>query len=90
MCITRGVKGVFCTSKENAFHIPALATQTIDRVGAGDSFLALSAMAAAKSLPLPLIGFFGSIASAMDVQIVGNKEAIQKTSYQKFLTRLMK
>ena len=90
-CITQGVRGVYCFSEsESDIHIPALVINTIDRVGAGDSFFAIAAMCAAKGYPLTLSGFFGSIASALNVQIVGNKEPIKKTPFNKFLTRLLK
>lgn len=91
ICITQGVKGVFCSSEEEPeVHIPALVTNTVDRVGAGDSFFALAAMSAAKGYPISLVGFFGSIASAINVQIIGNKEPIKKIPFNKFLTRLLK
>ncbi|QVL57849.1 MAG: adenylyltransferase/cytidyltransferase family protein [Simkaniaceae bacterium] len=91
ICITQGVHGVYCSSEtESDIHIPALVTNTVDRVGAGDSFFSIAAMCAAKGYPLSLSGFLGSIASALNVQIVGNKEPIKKTPFNKFLTRLLK
>lgn len=91
ICITQGVKGVFCSSEqEPGMRIPALVSNTVDRVGAGDSFFAIAAMCAAKGFPISLAGFFGSIASALNVQIIGNKEPIKKVPFNKFLTRLMK
>lgn len=91
ICITRGVNGVFCSSDDELdFEIPALVTNTIDRVGAGDSFFSLAALGAAKGFPLSLCSFLGSIASALDVQIIGNKEPVKKVPFLKFLTRLMK
>ncbi|MDJ0652107.1 MAG: PfkB family carbohydrate kinase [Simkaniaceae bacterium] len=89
--ITQGIRGVYCFSEnESELHIPALVTTTIDRVGAGDSFFAMAAMCAAKRYPIAISGFLGSIASALSVQIIGNKEAIRKTLFNKFLTRLLK
>ncbi|MCB1084925.1 MAG: adenylyltransferase/cytidyltransferase family protein [Chlamydiia bacterium] len=91
ICITQGVRGVFCSSNhEPQVQIPALVTNTVDRVGAGDSFFALAALCAAKGYPISLAGFLGSIASALNVQIVGNKEPIKKVPFLKFLTRLLK
>ena len=91
ICITEGVKGVFCSSKRKVnVRIPALVSNTIDRLGAGDSFFSLAAMCCAKRYPISLAGFFGSIASALNVQIIGNKEPIKKISFNKFLIRLMK
>jgi len=89
--ITRGVEGVLCLDKEGTSStIPALNSSSIDRVGAGDSFLAISALSLAKTKDLTLSAFLGSIAAALDIQIVGNREPVKKTALLKFLIRLMK
>lgn len=90
LSITQGVQGVSCYSKEEKIHIPPLTMHSIDRVGAGDSYLALSSLALAKNYPLSVAAFFGSIAAALDIQIVGNREPIKKGSFLKFLIRLFK
>ncbi len=89
--ITRGVNGVYCLGKnQKSFLIPALVSSSIDRVGAGDSYFSLASLALAKGCSLKIAGFLGSIASAIDVQIIGNKEPVKKSSFIKFLTRLLK
>jgi rfaE bifunctional protein nucleotidyltransferase chain/domain len=89
--VTRGVKGVFCFSNEEpSVHIPAFVTNSIDRIGAGDSYLSLSSLCMAKGYPILLGGFLGSLAAAMSVQMIGNQEPIKKASLTKFLIRLMK
>jgi rfaE bifunctional protein nucleotidyltransferase chain/domain len=88
--VTRGVQGVYCFSEEKQVAIPALSTNTIDRIGAGDAYLSLASMCAASGAPLILSGFIGSAAAAMNVQMVGNSASIQKVPLSKFLTRLLK
>lgn len=89
--VTRGVNGVLCFSKEEEFvSIPAFATQSIDRIGAGDAYLSLSSLCLSKGLPIKLAGFLGTLAAAMSVQIIGNQEPIRKASLLKYLIRLMK
>lgn len=88
--VTRGVNGVAFYTRGEMIHIPALTMQAVDRVGAGDSYFALAALAAAKGYPSLLSGFLGSVAAAMDVQIVGNREAINRASLCKYIARLMK
>ncbi len=89
--ITRGVKGVSCYSQDGThFSLPALATNTIDRIGAGDSYLSLAAMCSVMDYPPLLSTFIGSVAAAMSVQMVGNKESIKKDTLCKFVIRLMK
>lgn len=91
IAITQGVRGVSCYSKkENFLQIPAFATNSIDRIGAGDSFLSLASLCLANRYPLILSGFLGSIAAAMSVQVVGNQESIKKSTLSKFLIRLLK
>jgi len=89
--ITRGVDGVFSyTSDGNSMQIPAFATNSVDRIGAGDAFLSLCSLCLANHYSPALSNFIGSIAAAMSVQMVGNQESIKKTSLCKFITRLMK
>ncbi len=88
---TRGVNGVLCYSAPNTFlNIPPFATNSVDRIGAGDSYLSLSSLCLAKGYSPLIAGFIGSIAAAMSVQIVGNQESVQKAPLCKFVTRLMK
>jgi len=89
--VTRGVNGVSLYKNDHPpFSIPALTMRSVDRVGAGDSYFSLASLFAAKNLPLVLGGFVGSVAAAIDVQIVGNKEAVNKVDVCKYITRLMK
>lgn len=89
--ITQGVKGVACfNSSGDLIQIPPFTTNTVDRIGAGDSYLSLSALCLAKGYPMILAGFIGSIAAGMSVQMVGNQEPIRKAPLCKFITRLMK
>lgn len=89
--VTRGVNGALCWSQGEAFQkVPALTTNAVDRVGAGDSYLSLASLCLAKGYPTLLASFIGSIAAAMDVQIIGNKEAVHKAPLCKYLTRLLK
>lgn len=89
--ITRGVNGMLSYTAPNHFlPLPAFITQAVDRIGAGDSFLALSSLAFAKGFPPEISAFLGSLAAALDVQIVGNREPVKKVPLCKYLTRLMK
>lgn len=88
--ITRGIRGVLFCSNDRALEIPAFATSSVDRIGAGDSYLSLSSLCMAMGYPPILSGFIGSIAAAMSVQMIGNQDAIKKIPLCKFITRLMK
>lgn len=89
--ITQGVAGSVCYGKDQEIiYIPAFNNDVVDRVGAGDSYFALSSLCFANGYPPILSSFIGALAAAMDVQIVGNKHPIEKSKLCKYLTRLMK
>ncbi|MBP9841514.1 MAG: adenylyltransferase/cytidyltransferase family protein [Simkaniaceae bacterium] len=90
IAVTHGVKGVTGFDGSRMNKVPAFASRAVDRVGAGDTFFALASLCAAKGYPLHLASFIGSLAAALDVQIVGNREAIDKVSLCKFVSRLFK
>lgn len=91
LSITRGVNGVLCYSANGNFiRVPAFATNTIDRIGAGDSYLSLSSLCMAKGLSPVLSGFLGSLAAAICVQMVGNEKPILKEKLYKLLIRILK
>lgn len=90
MSVTRGVNGVLYFGEKECVEVPALTTYAIDRIGAGDNYLALSALSAASGNPPILSAFLGSVAAAMGVQVVGNKESVDKIALAKYVTRLLK
>lgn len=91
LSVTQGVKGLYFYSHNGAsLQIPAFATTSVDRIGAGDSYLSLSSLCMAKGYPPLLSGLIGSIAAAMSVQMIGNQEPIRKIPLCKFITRILK
>ena len=89
--VTQGVKGVKVFDQdEGNITMPAFTQKVVDRVGAGDSYLALSALSLACGHSAEVATFFGSVAAALDVQIVGNKKCIEKIAFLKYITTLLK
>jgi cytidyltransferase-like protein len=89
--VTRGRKGCCVYDvNEGVVEIPAFAPKVVDRVGAGDAFLSLTSLGAAKGLEPELIGFFGNVIGSLAVSIIGNKKSIDKKSVDKVITSLMK
>jgi len=90
--VTRGTKGVlFLDTEKEIFHkVPALSSRVIDRIGAGDAFLALASLCMAAGLDSRVANFVGSVAAAMDVQIVCNRESIDPVNLKKYATTLLK
>jgi rfaE bifunctional protein kinase chain/domain/rfaE bifunctional protein nucleotidyltransferase chain/domain len=54
-------------------HLPALATDCIDALGAGDALLAASTLILASGGSLQAAALIGSLASAIEVQQIGNE-----------------
>lgn len=92
LAVTRGTKGVMMLdAKASMFHkVPALSSRVIDRIGAGDAFLSLSALCLGKRLDAEVAAFVGSVAAAMDVQIVCNREPIDPIDLKKYVSTLLK
>lgn len=92
LATTRGTKGVMMFDRESkVFHkVPALSTRVVDRIGAGDAFLSLAGLCAAKGLNAEIAAFVGSVAAAMDVQIVCNREPINPIGLNKYVSTLLK
>jgi rfaE bifunctional protein nucleotidyltransferase chain/domain len=90
--VTRGTKGVvlFDVKDNNFTRVPALSSRVIDRIGAGDAFLSLSALCLAGGLDCDVANFVGSVAAAMDVQIVCNREPIDSVGLKKYVSTLLK
>ena len=76
--ITRGASGaILYNYKKNSFYeCPAFAVKSIDKVGAGDAFLAMASLALAQNYDPELSLFLGSLASASSVETIGNKNSI--------------
>lgn len=92
MAVTRGLKGILAYDRQaGSFHtVPVLSSRVVDRIGAGDAFLALSSICLAKGMPADVASFIGAVSAAMGVQIVCNRTPICPTDLKKFVTTLLK
>ncbi|MBF0470580.1 MAG: adenylyltransferase/cytidyltransferase family protein [Gammaproteobacteria bacterium] len=91
LTVTRGTRGVLFNRKEGGNHtVPALSTSVVDRIGAGDAFLSLAALALAGGLPDRLCSFIGSAAAALEVQTVCNREPVGAVALYKYIGTLLK
>ena len=92
LAVTRGKHGVLLQDQTTGHRhvIPALSRQVVDRVGAGDAFLSLAGLSLAANVPADIAAFFGSIAGAINVQTVCNREPVDPVLFQKYLVTLLK
>ncbi|MBI5629798.1 MAG: adenylyltransferase/cytidyltransferase family protein [Elusimicrobia bacterium] len=88
---TRGKFGCLAYDKKAGFfEVPALAGQVVDRMGAGDAFLSVTAPCVAQKAPLEVVGFIGNAVGAQAVATVGNRSAIEPVALFKNIESLMK
>lgn len=92
LAVTRGTRGLVLRdcARGTSDTVPALSTAVVDRVGAGDAFLALASLCLAKRLPPEVAAFVGSAAAAIDVQIVCNRIPVEPVVLFKYVTTLLK
>lgn len=89
--VTRGKVGCLSFSrKEGFFEVPALAGEVVDRMGAGDAFLSLTAPVVAQGAPMEIAGFIGNAVGAQAVATVGHRSAIERIPLYKQIESLMK
>lgn len=89
--VTRGKEGTLLYDRKSGFSdCPSFAVKVVDRIGAGDSVLAVTSLCAAAGFPPALIGFLGNLAGAQAVNIVGNSASISRVTMLKTVEALLK
>jgi rfaE bifunctional protein nucleotidyltransferase chain/domain len=89
--VTRGRKGCYVRGSSGEFvAVPSLAQKVVDRIGAGDAFLSVTALAAVLKAPHEILGFIGNVVGALSVEIMGNCKSIDKPSVKNFIVSLLK
>jgi bifunctional ADP-heptose synthase (sugar kinase/adenylyltransferase) len=78
MMATLGRSGTMMFTPGGIVRCPALATVVVERIGAGDAVLAISAVAAAVGLAPELTSVLGNLAGAQMVAVMGNSSSIRK------------
>ena len=91
VAITTGNRGCFIRNQgQKLVEVPALAHKIVDRVGSGDAFFALTALAAHLGVSPELIGFLGNVVGGLAVGTLGNQKSINRMNVEKFVTSLLK
>jgi rfaE bifunctional protein nucleotidyltransferase chain/domain len=91
VAITRGHHGSTTYAEhEGFFDVPVLSRQVVDRIGAGDAYLSVTAPCAAAGYPMDLVAFVGNAVGALAVRIIGNRTPVEPVPLFKFITALLK
>jgi len=89
--VTRGHLGSLVYSSKNGFaETPILSKEIVDRIGAGDAFIAITAPCVSLGFSPELVGFIGNAVGALAVRIVGNRTPIESVPLMKFITAILK
>jgi rfaE bifunctional protein nucleotidyltransferase chain/domain len=89
--VTQGKDGSLYYDRESGFvESPALATQVLDRVGAGDAVLAVTSLLVHLGAPAPLVSFVGNVAGAQLVAELGNRTPVERVALERHIISLLK
>jgi bifunctional ADP-heptose synthase (sugar kinase/adenylyltransferase) len=91
LVVTRGHLGSLALAGNGeVWDIPVFSRDIVDRVGAGDAYLSVTAPCVAAGVPIDMVGFIGNAVGALAVQIVGNRSPVEPVPLYKFITALLK
>ncbi len=89
--LTRGQNGtVGYSPSAGSSQTPVFSSKVVDRIGAGDACLALTAPCAALGAPPEILGFVGNVAGAAACAVMGNKSYLDPISIFRSVSSLMK
>jgi rfaE bifunctional protein kinase chain/domain/rfaE bifunctional protein nucleotidyltransferase chain/domain len=89
--VTGGKAGCMAYNAKQGFvQVPAFAVKVVDRMGAGDAFLSLTAPCVAQGAPMEVAAFIGNVAGSEAVATVGHRSSIEKISLFKHIETLLK
>jgi bifunctional ADP-heptose synthase (sugar kinase/adenylyltransferase) len=89
--VIQGQQGCLCYSKEEGFQaVPAFGSRIVDRKGATDSMLAVTALCAAQHAPIEVLGFVANAVGAQAVSVVGNPGPVTRVPLLRQVDCLLK
>jgi rfaE bifunctional protein nucleotidyltransferase chain/domain len=89
--VTRGGRGSLCFERDEGFvDVPAFAGKVVDRIGAGDAVLSITAPCVYQHAPMEIVGFIGNAVGAQAVATVANRESIERRPLERYIEHLMK
>src|SRR6185437_2386817 len=87
LLVTQGSFGCVVQDRDHgAFTVPAFSIRVVDRVGAGDAVLGVTAPCAALGVPPAVLGFIANVVGAEACTIMGNRSFIEPASLFRHIT----
>ena len=91
LVVTRGTKGAFFLNNRKDFiNCPAFAEKVVDKVGAGDTMLAVISLCLKAKVPNDLSLLLGSLAGAISVSDFANSKILDKNYFLRIVETYLK
>jgi bifunctional ADP-heptose synthase (sugar kinase/adenylyltransferase) len=75
--VTNGSGGLICWQEgKQTISVPAFAPSVVDRTGAGDALLSITALLRRSGAPREIAAFYGNIAGALLISSMGNETSL--------------
>ena len=78
-----------CGAGGARWDVPVVSRALVDRMGAGDAYLAVTAPCVQSGMPREMVALVGSAAGAIAVQVVGNRSPVEPADLRKLLVTLL-
>ena len=82
--------GSYNLSAHDIRYIPAVAKSSVDTVGAGDSFIAVTAPLIAAGLELETAALVGNIVAAIKINILGHRRHVTRNEIIEYMEKVLK
>ena len=89
IAVTHGPKGTRIFDKDKNFYIPALSTQAVDTLGAGDAFFAISSIYSLADKNARNLAFIGNLSGALKIKYLGHEKTIKQNEFFIYLKSLL-
>ena len=89
VAITYGRYGTQIISSEKIYNVPALSSNPVDTLGAGDAFFALSSVYSLADKDPENIAFIGNLSGSLKIQYLGHEKYLEPDSFFPYLKSLL-
>lgn len=91
LVVTQGKNGnTVYRETEGFFEVPALASQVVDTMGAGDSVFSIASLLVVQGAPMEMVGLVGNAVGAEAVATLGHERFIDQVSLYRHIETLLK
>jgi len=88
--MTEGQRGLTIFTDESSCSAPSLAVNVLDKVGAGDSVLAISSLLAYVGAPIDVIAFLSNLVAAREVSLQGHQDPLSIDQLKEQILRTLR